>query len=215
MDPVVSKRENRRKENITSSTFVAPKTTHFHSESVVFRHMPRASQDPWDAPEDTWISAGTNTDLQLPTWRGVNEKGTPSGVWVLGLEQNINSGGGESKSTDRLNSQQNRSCYTGHTWGIKDKLKNETASKSVFVQAAEKHCSAMGFIDWVICGTWAAQTQGILLKILQAGQQRECLQHKHFQFVFIQGMGRRKETNIIEGAEQQSETAARVTGNNL
>lgn len=36
-----------------------------------------------------------------------------------------------------------------------------------------------------------------------------------FGFVFIQGMGRRKETKAIEGAEEQSKTAAWVTGNNL
>lgn len=38
MDPVVFKKENRRKENTTSSTLIAPNPCHyFHSEPTVFR----------------------------------------------------------------------------------------------------------------------------------------------------------------------------------
>lgn len=51
-------------------------------------------------------------------------------------------------------------------------------------------CSAMGFVGLVICESWAAQTQGILLKIPKAGQQHECLQHKHFQLCFYAGNGK-------------------------
>lgn len=78
MDPAVFKKESRRKENITPSTFVAPKPTpahYFLSKSIVFTHMPRASQGPWDSPEDTWIFVGTNADLQLSTRRGREQKG--------------------------------------------------------------------------------------------------------------------------------------------
>lgn len=72
-------------------------------------------------------------------------------------------------------------------------------------------CSAMGFIDRVICGTWAAQTQEILLKYSKQGTSTSAFSTSTFRCVFTQGMGRRKETNGIEGAEQQSETGARVT----
>lgn len=48
-------------------------------------------------------------------------------------------------------------------------------------------CSAMGFVDSVICEGWAAQTQGILQKILWvwAGHQ-----HKHFQLCFYTENGK-------------------------
>lgn len=74
MDPVVFKKEKRRKENTTPSSSLVPKPTHYFSKSTLFTHMPRASQGPWDAPEDTWISLDTNTDLQLSTRRGCEQK---------------------------------------------------------------------------------------------------------------------------------------------
>lgn len=134
MDPVVFKKENRRKENITPSTFVAPKPTHrLHSEYTEFEHVPRASQGPWDAPEDTWMFVGTNTDLQLSSRRGCELKGqslwTKQSVGAVGLELNISScSGGE--GTDRFSSQQDVSFCAVYMWEVKDKLKNETASNS-------------------------------------------------------------------------------------
>lgn len=75
----------------------------------------------------------------------------------------------------------------------------------------ESSCSAMGFIDRVICGTWAAQPRGFHYKYSKQGISMSAFSTSSFRCVFTQGMGRRKETNGIEGAEQQSETGARVT----
>lgn len=66
-----------------------------------------------------------------------------------------------------------------------------TASSS---SQQKSSCSAMGFVGLVICESWAAQTQGILLKILWARHQHECLQHEHFQLCFCAG-NRKEEGN--------------------
>lgn len=64
-------------------------------------------------------------------------------------------------------------------------------------------CSAMGLVDSVICESWAAQTQGILLKILWAGHQHECLQHEHIQLCFYLRNGK-EEGNKCNRKERNS-----------